>query len=275
MHYLSLAAIFRCENSWLDEWMRYHLAIGIEHFYLFNHDENTKVSDRILRPYVETGLVENIHVMETVWGKNEIPSRLQITAYREVLKKSAKTTKWLAIIDLDEFILPKRKNDVRELLAEYENFSALGMNWQIFGTSGHVKRPPSQIQHLLHRADTFWANNMFIKSIVQPRYVNCDAVDDVHYFPMISGITVNEKQEKISGMRHDISTNEIQLNHYSLRSWQDFWEVKAPRPRFNGVAPCNEDYFFRHDRNEVYDDEIKRRFGHLICESLRKKESMA
>ncbi len=264
MYYLSATAIFRGENSWLDEWIQYHRGIGVEHFYLFNHDENTKVSDRILQPYLELGLVENIHVMDTEWGKTEAPSNFQILAYREMMKEASQHTKWMAIIDLDEYILPKKTDDIRELLEEYEDYSALAMNWQIFGTSGYVKRPASQIRHLLHRAETLWEKNRFIKSIVQPQYINRAAIDDVHYFPLSHGVTINENMELVTGMQHSISTNVVQLNHYVLRSWQDFWEVKATRPRFNGVAACDESYFYLHDKNEIFDDEINRRFGHFI-----------
>lgn len=30
------------ENSWLDEWIRYHLAVGVEHFVLYNDDADTR-----------------------------------------------------------------------------------------------------------------------------------------------------------------------------------------------------------------------------------------
>ncbi len=64
MKYLSIGAIFEQENSWLDEWIHYHMGIGVERFYLYNHDLDPKVSDRILLPYVSMGIVDNIHVRE-------------------------------------------------------------------------------------------------------------------------------------------------------------------------------------------------------------------
>lgn len=264
MYYLTLTAIFRDENSWLEEWIRYHRAIGVEHIYLFNHDRDTRVFDKILRPYVESGYVDNIHVLKTDWGKTCPPDRHQILAYQEVLKQVEKETYWLGIIDLDEFLLPKNTDDLRLLLVPYENYSALAINWQIFGTSGYIKRPQSQICHLLHRAQTYWKRNRFIKSIVRPGSVDLERIIDVHDFPMKSGITVNEKYEPVPDMWHDVSNEIVQINHYLLRSWQDFWEVKASRPRFNGVPACDEPYFHLHDQNEILDDEIARRFGDVI-----------
>ncbi|MCL2347900.1 MAG: glycosyltransferase family 92 protein [Planctomycetaceae bacterium] len=264
MYNLSVAAMFRNENSWLEEWIRYHKTVGVEHFYLFNDDPDTCVSDKILEPYLKQGLVENIHVSEltgldTLSG-NDWVKRI----YGVMFETASGNTRWLAMTDLDEFILPKKQDDLRELLAGYEEHCGLAMNWQIFGTNGYVKRPPTQTCHLLHRAETHWQPNRFFKSIVKPDLVIHEMIYDSHHFPCTTGRTVNENHEPVAGVTHEISTEIIQLNHYTLRSWQDFWEVKATRPRYNGAAPCDEQYFDFHDRNEVFDDEIKKRFGNLV-----------
>lgn len=264
MNYLSVAAIFRMENSWFDEWIQYHRALGVEHFYLFNDDENPRVSDRILRPYVEQGFVENIHIGDL----NELSCVdrrwLQLEVYRFAFRYSMGKTRWLAIIDLDEFLLPKQRNDVRELLADYEEHPALAVNWQMFGTSGFIKRPPTQINHLLHRAEKDIWTNRYFKSIVSPDKVLLDKLYDVHHFPCWNGETVNENRDPVSGLQCDVNTRRIQLNHYALRSVQDFWEVKFQRTRFNHGVAADQELFEQYDRNEVFDDEISQRFGHVI-----------
>lgn len=266
MHYLTMGAIFRMENSWLEEWIRYHLAVGVEHFVLYNDDEDTHVSDRLLKPYVDQGLVEHIHIHESPDMLRHNHKVQQDEAYRDLIRNSVNKTHWLALIDLDEFILPRCWNDVRTALEDYEEHSGLAINWTIYGSSGHVKRPPSQINHFLHRSETNWQPNHFVKSIVKPDCVFIDAPRHTHFSPTNVGITVNENHEPVSGTCHTISTEKIRLNHYVVRSWQDFWEVKARRPRFYG-ATCDEGYFEYHDRNEVFDDEISRRFGHVVHDS--------
>lgn len=264
MYYLSLGAIFRMENSWLDEWIQYHFGIGIEHFYLFNDDEDTRVSDRILQPYVEQGLVENIHVSDMFTLIRREAEWRQRDAYRVMVKNAVGKTHWLAVIDLDEFLLPHSFDDLREFLEEYEEYGGLAVNWQIFGTGGHVRRPPTQINHLFHRAETHWSRNRFVKSMIQPDRTAWEQENNVHTFPMRDGKIVNENHEQVNGMTHDISVKKIQVNHYVLRSWQDFWEVKSARQRFNCCGGFEEGYFHNHDRNEVYDDDISKRFGHIL-----------
>jgi len=252
------------ENSWLDEWIRYHHGLGVEHFILFNDDDDTRVSDRILEPYIKQGFLENIHVRDLFGTVREDRLWRQKDVYREMIRRSVGQTTWLAIIDLDEFILPRPYDDLRELLAGYEEHAGLAMNWCIYGANGHVKRPSTQINHLLHHSDPNWEANKFVKSIVRPEKVILDRIYDVHHFPTEGGDTVNENHEPVHKITHDVSTEKIRVNHYVLRSWQDFWEVKAARPRFNGCGSFNEEYFHFHDRNEVFDDEISRRFGHVL-----------
>ena len=264
MNYLTVCAIFHQENPWLDEWVRYHRAIGVEHFLLCNDDDDTRVSDRILQPYIDQGFVENIHVRDLFGTVREDRVWRQKDVYREMIRRSVGQTTWLAIIDLDELILPRSCDDLRELLRDYEDHAGLGMNWCIYGANGHIKRPPTQINHLLYHSEQNWEPNKFIKSIVKPDKVILDKIYDVHHFPTEGGDTVNENHEPIHWMTHDISTEKIRVNHYVLRSWQDFCEVKAARPRFNGFGGFDEKYFHFHDRNEVFDDEIARRFGHVL-----------
>jgi hypothetical protein len=264
MNYLTACAIFHQENSWLDEWIRYHRAIGVEHFLLCNDDDDPRVSDRILQPYIDQGFAENIHVRDLFGIVREDRFWRQKDVYREMIRRSIGQTTWLAIIDLDELILPRSCDDLRELLKDYEDHAGLAMNWCIYGSSGHVKRPPTQINHLHHHSEQSWEPNQYIKSIVRPERVVLDKIYEVHHFPTEGGDTVNENHEPVHWMKHNISTEKIRVNHYVLRSWQDFWEVKASRPRFSGLGSFDEEYFHYHDRNEVFDDEISRRFGQVL-----------
>jgi hypothetical protein len=265
MHYLSIGALFRMENPWLDEWIRYHAAVGVEKFYLVCHDTDTRVPDKILQPYILQGLVELRYVRDMP-DLNQSPTAwVQRDVYRKIIRHVAGQTRWIAMIDLDEFLLPKHYDDVREVLAEYEECPGLAVNWQVFGTNNHVKRPATQINHLLHRAETDWERNRTIKSIVRPDQVIIKEIPNTHYCHMKHGHIMTSNHSPVSWYQtSDVATDKIQLNHYMLRSWQDFWEVKAQRARNIHAQKCDEHFFNCHDRNEVFDDEISKRFGRII-----------
>jgi hypothetical protein len=87
-----------------------------------------------------------------------------------------------------------------------------------------------------------------------------------HIFPLRNSETVNEKYDIInpSSFRNPFTGDEIVINHYAIRSYQDFWEVKYPRGRFNGMEPFHSDHFDRLDENDVFNNEISCRFGFLV-----------
>ena len=66
-YYLSACAIFRNEAPYLEEWLVFHLGIGVEHFYLY---ENRSTDDfrGVLAPFVERRQVTLVN-----WPKAQGP----------------------------------------------------------------------------------------------------------------------------------------------------------------------------------------------------------
>jgi len=252
MYYLAVSAIFRQETKWLTEWLDYHINRGVEHFYLFNNDANPDEAAGILKPYCDRGIVEWTHTPE---------NRIQLSLYQEILKQTVRKTQWLALIDLDEFIFPRKDSDIREILENYQDFSALAINWNIYGTSGYTDSPPDQINHLLQRAENSFSANRHIKTILKPEATSPEYVNNPHAFFYHSGHAVNENYQRTDSPFQEYSGEIIRVNHYILRSVRDFWDVKVAR----GLATLGNDrdqvFFDHHDRNEVFDDEIAQKFG--------------
>ena len=62
LHSLSICAIFRDQAPYLAEWIEYHLLLGIEHFYLYDH-QSIDAPINQLAPYIERGIVDLHQVM--------------------------------------------------------------------------------------------------------------------------------------------------------------------------------------------------------------------
>ena len=259
MYYLSISSIFRQETPWLVEWLDYHIACGVEHFYLYNNDDDPTDASRILRPYVERGVVDEILM----------PGRfMQMPSMQDVVSRFGDRTYWLALIDLDEFFLPKRTNVISEILENYESFGALAIHWHIFGTNGYRQSPPNQLNYLLRRAEKSNDLHHFVKSIVRPHSVISEKMVTPHIFPLRSGYAVNENFEPVTtAYAPSITASVIRLNHYCLRSRQDYVEVKCRRGLGTpSLHERDERFWVHYDRNEVFDDEISKRFGCVISE---------
>jgi hypothetical protein len=267
MNYLSICAQFRNENHWLDEFIRYHNHVGIEHFYMVCDDDNPFSAYKILRPYIKNGLVSFIHTKDIVHREWCYDYWSQCDVYKYMVDYLIGKTQWVAMIDLDEFILPKTCDDIREVLQEFEEYDGLAINWSIFGSSGYVERPKTQINHLLHRAEFDIFRNGYVKSIIKPETVDITKVNDTHWFPSIGNGTVNENYETITCQYfHPPSVDKMRLNHYIIRCKDDYIERKSKGSRnFKGGSfPCDDQYYKDHDLNDIFDDEISVRFGIVV-----------
>ena len=147
--YLSVIAMFKNEAQVIKEWLDHHIGHGVEHFYLVN-DGSTDHAESVLKPYIASGLVS----MHPPPSQN-MPFR-QAALYKKLFTEiySKNESRWVALIDIDEFLYSPVELDVRIVLRQHEHLSVVGLNWMWFGSSGLVQQPRSVVQSFLYRADT-------------------------------------------------------------------------------------------------------------------------
>lgn len=133
---LSIVAIIKNEAAYIEEWVRYHLIIGVDYFFLYDNGSTDNTID-LLKKYIEFGVVT----------LTEFPGQgMQLPAYNDALKRFGSRTKYMAFIDADEFLYScdktkSVKQQVEEIFSLYPNVGGLAVNWRMFGSSGHVSKP--------------------------------------------------------------------------------------------------------------------------------------
>lgn len=223
---LSVAAIFRDEAPYLREWIEYHKLQGVEHFYLYNNLSEDNYAE-VLAPYVKSG---EVTLIDWAYEHADLPDwdKLQISAYNRAIELAKKKTVWLAIIDIDEFLVPIKSSSIAEMLSPYRSDSKIGgicIPWVFFGTS-HVSKIPENklmIELLTLNAgpaaggniNAIWGQGAF-KSIVRPKYVK-NAVSP-HY------CIYESKRSHIM-----LEFSEAQINHYWTRDEDYLHNYKIPR----------------------------------------------
>ena len=259
MRYLSLCCIVRDETPFLREFVEYHAVVGVEHFYFYDHQSREPVADT-LADHVRNGLVT---VRECG------PEWTQLRAYADCLSRCGRFTRWMAFIDADEILVPKSDDDLRVILTDYEDFGALAVSWVMFGSSGHLGRPPEgQIENYTQRFSLDSVVNRHIKSIVQPRF-SAKPLSTHNFLHTSEHYAVNEDRFPVSGPFSYHTVERIQCNHYYFRSQQDFCE-KRERGEMNvddsGKLPdkYNLDHFFNQAAEPVEDDRSALRFMEMV-----------
>ncbi|MFZ4099239.1 MAG: glycosyltransferase family 92 protein [Chlamydiia bacterium] len=235
-HYrLAICTIFKNEAPWLREWIEYHRLVGVDHFVLFNND-STDQWEEVLEPYMQRGIVEVVH-----WPNRGTPDgapyfwvyHTQIPALNEGVRQLRKSADWVALIDVDEFLVPVTAPSMTtlldELLAKQPRAGCIYLNWVRYGHSNCYDLAPGQllIEALTHRAPlpspAAWG-----QSIVRPQCVH-PLTSSRHASSCQLGYhRVLANGQKCMGML-DQDYSAAFINHYEIRTQRYFEEVKRKK----------------------------------------------
>ncbi len=230
-HEVSICAIFQNEAPYLKEWIEYHKLLGVKHFWLYNNNSTDRYL-KVLSPYIKKGEVE---LFDWPSPPDIDWTAYQMSAYNHCLIKARNKTKWLAVIDIDEFIVPMIYDNLPQLLKYYEGFGGLQIFWQFFGTSWVKKLPPDKtlVETLLLKAPKDFGSNYNFKSIVQPNCTSKILVHGAEYIPPWHEIFPHGTR---GGAGQPINIDYIRINHYWTRTEDYFLQQKIPRrERLEGV----------------------------------------
>lgn len=242
--YLAVCAIAKDEGPYFEEWIEWHRKMGVEKFYIYDN-ESTDSTKEVLKPYIEAGIVDYCY----------FPGyRKQLAAYDDCLEKHRLEARWIAFIDLDEFIVPVKDGSIPEFLKRFEDFPAIEINWLVYGSGGAKKKLPGGVMTRFKRHSLpDHKLNRHVKSIVNPRRVfsmiGCHEVarisgkaSDSHGNPITKHFREREPQQDV-----------IRINHYAVRSFEEFRE-KQNRGRASGKnRTVSDEYFNRYDLNDIED----------------------
>ena len=245
-HYLTVCAIAKNEGAYFEEWIEWHKNLGVEKFYIYDN-ESTDNTKEVLKPYIESGLVEY----------RFFPGhRMQLAAYDDWFENYRLEANWLAVIDLDEFIVPKKDQTIPEFLKRFEDFSAVEINWLIYGSGGAKEKENGKVMERFKKhSHPNHILNKHVKSIINPRKVCCFIGS--HEATRIIGDATDSHGNRITKCFHNRKPQQdvIRINHYAVKSYEEFLEKRA-RGRARTLGQRSLDYFAMFDLNEVEEQQL-------------------
>jgi hypothetical protein len=163
-------------------------------------------------------------------------------------------SRWAALIDLDEFIVPMDTTNALDFLRKYEDRGAIYVRWEPFGTSYIPKLPPNAlVTESFHLKWKFIkGHEMLGKSIVKPHRVVDPNIHTCTLLPEYSYFDSNPDMQN--------EFPQIKLHHYWSRDEEFLINEKLARKvRINGWKINKKKIeFFKHLFNDVPDDGMKR-----------------
>ncbi len=208
--YLAACGIYRNEARYLREWVAFHRIVGVERFFLYDN-QSTDAHLEALAPYLDDGTV-TLHEWPAHPG--------QLSAFEHALREHGPESRWIAFLDLDEFLFSPTGRPLPEVLRAYERWPAVAVNRANFGTSGHVTPPPGLVVESYEQRIEGGASR-YVKSVVDPG----EALEarSPHHFSYRFRSAVNESEYPVGGMRtKSVSFSRLRVNHYYTRSEEEF-----------------------------------------------------
>ena len=253
---LAIGAIFRNEAPYVLEWVAYHRALGVRCF-LIADNASDDGSSALLADLDRAGVLTHIPFP----GDPGLPP--QLPAYAEILRRLGGAADWIAFIDADEFLLPAPPfRTLAPILAGFgPEVGAVAVNWALYGSSGETAaRPEPVIERFTARAQRQSRLSRHFKSILRPA-----AFAGLHATPHLfrlrpgralvhaDGSPLEPLNERLPGLSRAVPWAPLRLNHYVVKSREEFFDRKLPRGRATRSRRREPEFFAAHDRNDVLD----------------------
>jgi hypothetical protein len=216
---IAVCAIFKNEAPFLLEWIAFHRLIGVGHFVLYDNGSTDGGSALIAGSWAGSCC--------TIVDWPQRPG--QLAAYRHFIYNFADSFSWVAFIDLDEFLLPLHQDDIRPILHSMAGFSAVLVQWRVFGPSGWMEPPDGLCieAYDLRTSDTLPVNG-HIKSVVRCADL-LDVSGNAHEY-QVRGAVCDTLGRPVANIAIQPAPchQRLVINHYFTRSRQD-WMAKLRR----------------------------------------------
>ena len=196
---VALVCIAKDEDHYIDEWVDYYTKLGVDDIFIFQNDWRTSIE----RPNVEKFTMD---------GRNK-----QLEAYNMFIKHYHTLYDWVMFFDVDEFLVLKRHNNIKEFIQEYKDAHSIAINWVIFGDNGleSVESEYSVLKRVTKRCKV---SNQHIKSIVK---MIPGVIMEVHN-PINLINTDTNRKTFIGPFNQNGPIDVAQLNHYYTKTREEF-----------------------------------------------------
>lgn len=246
--YPVIVCIAKKERDYIEEFVKYHLALGFKYIYLYDN-EDTPTYEKILEKYKNN--LKVIHLPFNNYYKPVQYIALDDFTINYLFKNNITH---VAHIDIDEFIVLKKHANICDFINEYivGDCQGIGMNWRFFGSSGKTEKTnePTTIRFTMCEKN----GNFHIKTLFKTdnfiKFNTCHAVE------LSNGHVKSTNKSIINGpFNYDIDFDIVQLNHYKCKTLPEFRYIRT-RGRADVSGEVTEDVdnnFKAYDINEVED----------------------
>lgn len=220
------------ENSYIREFVEYHLALGYDTIFISdnNHPDGERFEE-VVADYIDSGQV----VVTDYRGMKQ----MQCPSYVETYNKYSKDYDWMTFIDVDEFITLEKHSNIKDYLAQecFADYDQILLNWMTIGDSDQVRKTSGTLTERFTKPLSLTCGaNRHVKSNLRRGLTNLQWSNS-HYFIFDSyrqlSCDSNGSRENLNGLNYTFVINPrydvAYIRHYVTKSIEEYISVKMRR----------------------------------------------
>lgn len=273
-HYLSACVIARQSSDIMVEFLIRNFAAGVDHFFIYGDDDDPQEVAKLDAIFAAVyGLVTYIKDGRKAPADEEFSeSYVQMRMYRHCLQTFGNTSKWVALIDVDEFFetyslsfsnshraMLQRQAFLHDILSTQEMFPIICVRWKTALTNGRLRplRKGQTLHDLFPRTCNGRFNNrsklILRKAVLQPRFLDMEKSPQLDV-AVHKGFFFTGRMEKLHckwGLGHDLEPPLYIVHYWSRDLFNYLRKVHRGRPRKNIPGRSLTDLFIRESLCEL------------------------
>lgn len=261
-----ILTVIKNEHQYLDEWIKYHLDLGVDHIFIFedidsdSHKEMCeKYGDKVTLDTIDIVLDEQNRkkIRELKLSKKKNPQEIYFPKTLIWIQKNYNYN-WCFVIDCDEFITLQDKT-LEDILEEYKNYDAFVLQWKIYGANGYINKPDYSNKGLIetYTKESDYPGHHVLEWTTKTCY-NLKTFKETYFKNNHQPTDVCKWcKTDYSNERKKLVFDNVYLRHYMTKSWEEYIS-KRKRGYFMGFARTS-DFFFKvnPDMLQIKDELLK------------------
>ena len=268
-----ILTIIKNEHLYLDEWIRYHINFGIEHFFIIedidsnsHKDITDKYGDRItlidIESFYEKHIYDYIVRLKRNTNVNIAQGILLPTTLEIIAREYSDKYDWCFVIDDDEFLtFEDDTKSLDRMLSLFNDYDAFVIQWESYGANGLVFMPDYNVKGVVDTytkkldIQTIDAKSSLLKSCYNLKRYNKKYYRNCHR-PQFCKCVNTDFSNKILVPTY----KNIYIRHYITRSLEEYMWKQDVRGYFHRKPTY--DFFFRmnpdmKDKRDEYIQAVK------------------
>jgi hypothetical protein len=241
------------------EWVAHHINLGFDKIYVFDHLSIEPISSKI-----KTDFDGKLNLIQTK-GEGNIKLNLMRDAVN-ICKKN--NVSWMLYLDADEFLCLNNHTNIKDYLKHFSHADSIGINWLMFGNSGHINQPKGLLTENFTRSEL--KLNKHVKSFVRPSCVK--NIVNPHFYSIINTsrcYTCNGTKMKMGPFNTQplpFMNSAAYIAHYYIQSEEEYIRRKGRNMDDGSGTKLGLDVNIMY--NNISNIEVKNKYSQSITDCL-------